>query len=962
MSDDFIVYHQASDQPYSEGFVVHGAGDSDDEHSQQLLESVELEHFISDVYYGEFLGKRKGAKFVSSIISWMNHHMPFDKKVSSIEGDLRDGVKLCGLINALKMKTDLPVPAPSNDEEKKENLYHILSFLASEQHMEADHEVFEYAAQDIVTGDTQAILSVILNIIRHHVIDCLEDPVHGRQGIELLEYWAQEVVGMSGNLFCSDFVTTHIESDGNLERLAIHLKVELPQYLDFLSSQEKAAYLVEWFEKETGIPPLLDVTMKLEDGDAHLNMWYHLLRYIWLAEMYQFSLKTRKAKTVGENEKPTAPQDIILTAIYTAEKRERNRTMLVDLCRDVCDWSQEKIRVLKKEVAALAGASDIGSRSVIQLADIYTMMREEQQSYSEKKINCYKLHCDVQRKAQTIGNKELKYDPTYNIYKVEDLWNKMVKMEHQLEKRIQGYLLRAENKNSFFNQWKNEVSHVKQWMLRWQNHITTTQATLKDLGSCELRKCVKVFNKFGSDIDELDETKQARLLCNMLVEFSIDGEEQDTVISKTNSLCADYRQFLKDARHFIKELIAHQDYEAEIEVMYSEMADLLSKLDGQIHELNQYYSQRPDLHSVGACVQMSSYVRDTWNTLFDISYEVDAVISLWDDIERKKLRFGNNFPKNHFTSFNPKYILQRWSRLMEEARCIEEYIRCQREICEENQPAVEAVAERLDEASEILKSKISEIVVCLAGSNGNIMETGRDKSPVNNILMLQNELTQSFSDMSSMSEITDDLPNSGLFDDAFNKIVLLNECYSFCLATIDLVISGHDTYPKLIQAEGMASDVEFYQKELNCCKEKNQLLPKYENVVKLFSELDQDTKSQLIQQLKQEVEAVDPTFYRVPLSAWLNVRRDDLAVTELQSCSQNLKDCFASVSGHDEAILMGDVDKYIHPDLVAFLLKNMTEYFSNEEDLDDDAYDYKRLIAHLTGKKRKLAVPVEHNG
>ena len=39
--------------------------------------------------------------------------------------------------------------------------------------------------------------------------------------------------------------------------------------------------------------------------------------------------------------------------------------------------------------------------------------------------------------------------------------------------------------------------------------------------------------------------------------------------------------------------------------MYSEMADLLSKLDGQIHELNQYYSQRPDLHSVGACVQVS---------------------------------------------------------------------------------------------------------------------------------------------------------------------------------------------------------------------------------------------------------------------------------------------------------------------------------------------------------------------
>ena len=44
----------------------------------------------------------------------------------------------------------------------------------------------------------------------------------------------------------------------------------------------------------------------------------------------------------------------------------------------------------------------------------------------------------------------------------------------------------------------------------------------------------------------------------MLVEFSIDGEEQDTVVSKTNALCTEYRQFIKDARHFIKILIAHQ--------------------------------------------------------------------------------------------------------------------------------------------------------------------------------------------------------------------------------------------------------------------------------------------------------------------------------------------------------------------------------------------------------------------
>ena len=35
--------------------------------------------------------------------------------------------------------------------------------------------------------------------------------------------------------------------------------------------------------------------------------------------------------------------------------------------------------------------------------------------------------------------------------------------------------------------------------------------------------------------------------------------------------------------------------------MYSEMADLLSKLDGQMHELHQYYSLRPELHSLATC-------------------------------------------------------------------------------------------------------------------------------------------------------------------------------------------------------------------------------------------------------------------------------------------------------------------------------------------------------------------------
>ena len=62
---------------------------------------------------------------------------------------MRDGVKFCELLRALKMPTDLPNPIPSCEEEKKENVYYILSFLGAQQEMESEPEVYEIASEDI---------------------------------------------------------------------------------------------------------------------------------------------------------------------------------------------------------------------------------------------------------------------------------------------------------------------------------------------------------------------------------------------------------------------------------------------------------------------------------------------------------------------------------------------------------------------------------------------------------------------------------------------------------------------------------------------------------------------------------------------------------------------------------------------------------------------------------------------
>jgi hypothetical protein len=62
---------------------------------------------------------------------------------------MRDGMKFCALLKALNLPIDLPNPVPSSEEEKRENVYYILSFLAQQQEMESDPEVYEIAAEDI---------------------------------------------------------------------------------------------------------------------------------------------------------------------------------------------------------------------------------------------------------------------------------------------------------------------------------------------------------------------------------------------------------------------------------------------------------------------------------------------------------------------------------------------------------------------------------------------------------------------------------------------------------------------------------------------------------------------------------------------------------------------------------------------------------------------------------------------
>ena len=52
-----------------------------------------------------------------------------------------------------------------------------------------------------------------------------------------------------------------------------------------------------------------------------------------------------------------------------------------------------------------------------------------------------------------------------------------------------------------------------------------------------------------------------------------------------------------------------QEESTSLDVMYNEQADLLENLDIQIHELYQYYSLRPHLHTEHSCDQVGFLLR-----------------------------------------------------------------------------------------------------------------------------------------------------------------------------------------------------------------------------------------------------------------------------------------------------------------------------------------------------------------
>ena len=78
-------------------------------------------------------------------------------------------------------------------------------------------------------GDLETLIQMLVNIGRRDVIDSICDPVRGKSGIDQLEVWMQEIVGMTGNLFSHDFRSTNMEEPDNLVKLLAYCKIKLPK-------------------------------------------------------------------------------------------------------------------------------------------------------------------------------------------------------------------------------------------------------------------------------------------------------------------------------------------------------------------------------------------------------------------------------------------------------------------------------------------------------------------------------------------------------------------------------------------------------------------------------------------------------------------------------------------------------------------------------------------------------------
>lgn len=148
-----------------------------------------------------------------------------------------------------------------------------------------------------VFGNMLTTLDILLNIITQNMFDTIEDSITSRCGVDQIDYWLQSVIGMAGSLVCSEYVTFDIENLENLIQLACHLKLDLPSMFEYYEDEQKKTYIVEWLRKETGIPIMLNFNINLEEEDPYNAMWYHLLRYLWAAEMYKYSTSKKSSKS-----------------------------------------------------------------------------------------------------------------------------------------------------------------------------------------------------------------------------------------------------------------------------------------------------------------------------------------------------------------------------------------------------------------------------------------------------------------------------------------------------------------------------------------------------------------------------------------------------------------------------------------------------------------------------------------
>lgn len=914
--DDFPVMRQCS----SEDQQSYGSEQSDNENEDSEEELSDLDKVDWSSEEGEFL--------MRVYTEWANIHLPPSCQIEHLDGGFRSGVNLHHLMTQLNYEpSELQYPEPRSKEEKRKNCVDLLKQLFPMDDPD-NCEDLQDIMDGFVNGDQLTTMSVLVNISREKVVEKVEFAPADLEGAEALKHW----MSCAGIRIDSSNQQNNIDSIKKLRNFVQYIGPQYTKGVDKIvankSETEKRAYLLKLVHIHYGVPPMLHPSA---DPDILNSACYNDVKLLYVAEVFNSVMITRGNQTESSN-----PKRVIHEAIAATRAKDLQISELDTNLYTLYKWLQEKVTFLKAENAKIDEGDS--RRHLDVLTDLYNIINNEQQIYSKLRLQCVDDHISLQQSIRSGGTDEVFESKKYNIQVIDRMWNSLRDLEEKMENKLENEGKRASNKQVLYLEWNREMSLLAHWMNRWKNFLQ--DQTPLAYNSANIANRLQVLTGMHKEMEEKAAYVEKLNATAQLItqEYPLTEEEKSIILEKTESVCGEWQSFVKEVKGYEKQLKKMEIEARRLDIIYHEMKDLMTKLDIELHEFYEFFSHRPHCFTVKNCQQVRVYVKEAWEALFPVSLEVDAVLSLAEEVEQLKKK--TTIPVNHLTSLSPKYIKQRWESLLIVAASMETWLTKETAKVEYTEKHLTALNAECEWFVREMDHKLNQLRDKLKDSSNQLTDNVHDT-----VLTITKFRDGAHEKLVSLAEplikLSVATPNLHalykLFEDVESTLHLLNNDISTELALID---SRH------ISRETVASLHEQYWAS------HDQLLITEEQ----FTGLMCDNECSDIEEAKAYVKSLDRDG-RCSFSTFVDMNTS----CDRGTGNSNKQLCHALtvLADNKPFILESEIKRWLAKDDAEWCLGKMTEYLGDLEDFNtvgDRALDFERFALNITGQRKKLEV------